>query len=331
MRRLILPCACLAAACISATAVGGTLLDERIGINFNNRYADPDTKTDWLGLSMDVNDTTVTQTINDLSMTVAGGYKNYRLGFSKAMALNASDLDQWLDTVEEVANNGNKVLVPLWSLFASNGGDISDPAGDAVAWRNVVQAVDARGLTDAISGWEIQNEPEGSASQWRNYVRAVWKGVGGYENVAWNDLTDFDRTQISRSWELKPIVVQGTSYGQNFNSTLVNGLDEIPNLVWSIHDYSKFSNITTERESWTVEQWEDHYLTKWQDKQSLLNGNYVVTELGMNNNFDPTLTGLGSAGTSADDRRDAGFIRAAEERYGEGTGTSVFWYSNEDQ
>ena len=312
----------IAASLLHGHACAGVLLGERVGINFNNRYADPDTKTDWLSLSIDQNDASVTQTINDLSMTVSGGYRNYRLGFSRSMASNPADLGQWIDTLEEVIAGGNQVMVAGWFQ-----GDISDAEGDAVHWKTVVDAIDARGLTPGISGWELQNEPAASNAAWRDYVRQLWKRVGPHGDVGWQNLTQLQRDATAGAWNNKPIVVQGTTFGQRFNATLVDGLADLNDLVWSVHDYSKFSEITADRETWTVQQWQSHFLDKWADRQSLLNDNFVVTELGTNDSFDHTLTGMGPAGTTADSRRDAGFVRAAEERYGESTDTTVFWYT----
>ena len=312
---------CLAVVTASSTHAGVNLGD-RIGINFNNNYADSDTKTDWLELRMDPNDTSVTQTIRDLSMTVEGGYNTFRIGFSRSMAADPTDLNQWLNEVEEVINGGNTVLVAGWFQ-----GDITDAVGDAALWKTVVDEIETRGLTHGITGWEIQNEPAASNSAWRDYMRQIWKNAGPHGNVGWANLTQAQRDATADAWNNKPIVVQGTIFGQRFNSTLVDGLDGINDLVWSVHDYSKFSNITTERENWTVEEWSTHFIDKWTDQQSLLNDNYIVTEIGTNNSVDPTLTGLGPAGTTSDDRRDAGFVHAAEQRYGEQSDTTVYWYT----
>ncbi len=304
----------------AGTIIGG----ERIGLNFNNRYADGDTKTDYLGYSFDQADPTFIHTLNDLDTTVSGGYGNLRLGFSRNMAADPTDLAQWIDQVELAINSGRKVMVAGW--FQS---DFNDTLAltDADLWKNVIDGIDARGIMHGISGWEIQNEPIGAAADWRSYMRKIWKKVGGYESQGWNQLDAAERAQIAAAWYDKPIVVQGLGYGQNFNTTeLVDGLAGMNNLVWSTHHYSKFSGINTTRENYTVEQWRDHYVNKWTNAHADLGGNIVVTELGLNN-FDKTLTGMGPAGTTADDRRDAGFALASRDYYGQSNDTTIFWYT----
>ena len=314
---------------LGMSAGAGTLIGgERVGINFANKYTEPDPKTDWQRLIYDSNDTSLAQGIGDLNLATSGEFRNFRIGFSINMAEDPEDLNQWLDAVEEVGQMGNQVMVSLWGLWNGvNGSDISDPTRDAQAWKNVVDAVRNRGMSDYISGWELMNEPGSSAADWRDYAREVWQTVGGVEDTSWNALTAADKTTAARRWFNKPIVIQGTSFGQNFSSTLVDGLDGLPDLVWSSHHYARYkSSISETNQGWTVEQWTDHYLDRWATDQALLDGNIIVTEFGSSSNFDSALTGLGGPETTPEDRREAGYIRAAEQYYGQDTDTTVFWY-----
>ncbi|MEM7453003.1 MAG: discoidin domain-containing protein [Planctomycetota bacterium] len=309
------------------SAQNGTLLGNgRVGIGFNNAYTDGDNKLDWLRFNADPNSTLV-ESLDYMDNIVDGGFTTFRCGWSRNMALDPADLEQWIDGVEEVIDHGNEVMIVFWGAYGDGSSKIQDAVGDAALWQFVINRLNDRGLMGSISGFEIQNEPDGSASGWRDYVRQVWKKVGPHGNVGWQNLTQQQRDETAAAWFDKPIVVQGTTFGQKFSSTLVNGLDGLNNIVWSLHAYSKFSGITSERENWTVEQWQAHYVGKWMDDLDLIGSNVIITELGTNNSFGRDLVGMGPAGTTADDRRDAGFVRASHQRFGQNRDTTIFWYT----
>ncbi len=309
-----------------SVAQNGILLGAgRIGVNFNNRYVDGPSKTDWIEFGVDENDQLL-QGIADLSNLLDGDFKVFRCGWSRNMGLDLTDLNEWVDGLETIINAGNEVMVVFWGAYPPGGpGKISDPQGDAVLWEQTVDLIEARGLLHGVVGWEIMNEPNGNGDNWGNYVRTIYKNVGPYDNVAWADLTPQQFADTAAAWHNKPIVVQGTGFGQNFPDSLQNRLEEIANLVWSSHHYSMFTNITAERENWTVEQWRDFLLDDWADRHQGLDQQLIVTEMGNSNSFFKALTGMGPAGTTADNRRDAGFIRAARKYYG--LDTTIFWYT----
>ena len=313
--------------CVSnALAQNGTILgNQRIGIGFNNRYVDGPSKTDWIEFGVDENDTLL-QGIDDLSNLLDGGFRTFRCGWSRNMGLDPADMQEWIDGLEEIINAGNEVMVVFWGAYPPGGpGKISDPQGDSILWEQAVDLIEANGLLDGVAGWEIMNEPNGNGESWRNYVRAIYKNVGPHDNVAWNQMTPQQFADTAAAWHNKPIVVQGTGFGQNFPNSLVDGLAEVEYLVWSAHHYAMFSNINAERQNWTVEQWRDFLLDDWADRHQSLNGQLIVTELGNSNDFDRTLTGLGPVGTTVEDRRAAGFIRAARQYYG--LDSTVYWYT----
>ena len=307
-------------------AQNGTILrSERIGVNFNNRYVDGPSKTGWIEFAVDENDSLL-QGIDDISNLLDGGFKVFRCGWSRNMALDIPDQMEWIAALEEIIDAGNEVMVVFWGAYPPGGpGKISDPDGDAVLWEQTVNLIEAAGLLDGIAGWEFMNEPNGSGDGWGDYVRTIYKDVGPHDNVPWSQLTPQQFADTAAAWHNKPIVVQGTGFGQNFPTSLQDKVEGIENLIWSSHHYSMFSNITAEREDWTVEEWRDFLLSDWANRHQDLNGQLIVTEMGNNNSFDRTLSGMGPAGTTADNRRDAGFIRAAHEYYGEGS--TVFWYT----
>ena len=304
----------------------GTILgSQRIGVGFNNRYIDGDSKTDWIEFGVDENDTLL-QGIADLSNLLDGGFKTFRCGWSRNMGLDVPDMHEWMDALEEIINDGNEVMIVFWGAYPPGGpGKISDPDGDSVLWKQTLDLIESRGLLHGIVGWEIMNEPNGNGTAWRDYVRTIYKNAGPHGDVPWNQMTVQQFADTAAAWHHKPIVVQGTGFGQNFPSSLVDGLDEVQQLVWSAHHYSMFTNITAEREGWTVEQWRDFQLDDWANRHQGLSEQLIVTEMGNNNSFDKSLTGMGPAGTTADNRRDAGFIRAARQYYGRET--TVFWYT----
>ena len=307
-----------------STASAGTLLTERVGVNYNNVYGDSATKTDFIRLRRETSFASLTAATNALNAEMTAPFKNFRVGFSRPMANDSVDLAQWIDEVEELTQlNNSSVLICFWGA-----NDISDPTGDAAIWQTVIDALEARGLLSSVSGWELQNEPAGSSSAWRTYVRKLWKTLGGYGSTGWNSLTTAQRAQIAAAWKDKPIVIDGTNFAQHFDSTLVNGLSGLNNIVWALHSYPKFWG-TTGRENWTVEQWQSQMVSTWNNNLSLLNGNVVITEMGMNK-YDCDLAqngGLGPAGTSVELRRACGLARAANQLFGASSNTTNFWYT----
>lgn len=299
----------------------GIIIDERIGINFNNKYGDPDLKLDWLRFNHEIADAGMLETIADLDTTMPEGYRAFRLGFSRRMAQNPADLAQWADELAVIINAGHHVLLSFWAIA----GDITDPVTDAVYWADVMDVIEARGLLHGIVGWEIMNEPQGSG--WAEYVQTIWRTVGGYGSTPWENLTVAQKTEIAAAWRDLPVVIQGGSFGQDFSSNLVGKLQSLPNLVWSVHSYVHFSP-SEGRDHWSVEDWEAHWLDKWESAQALINGNYIVSEIGVTNLFQKDLTGMGDASTTTEDRKATGFVRAALQRY---RYTSVYWYTAYNQ
>ena len=267
----------------------GSILYSKYGVNLNNVYGDKNAKSDWqsfLTYNSDLN-----TALNHLESNITN-FKIYRVGFSRNMANDDADLDQWAESLKVLKSNWNRMIICLWGQ-----GEISNASGDAAIWQKVIDKLDSKGVLDYVYGWELNNEPDGNSSNLATYYTNVWNGIS--------------------NWRGKKIILDGTNYAQNFWSGLVSGTSSISNKVWAVHCYPKFIS-TKNRENESVQWWKDKFISKWNNDLSGVGSNYIVTELGTS---DRNVTNP----STVEEKREAGFVQAAEQLFG--GSTTVFWYS----
>ena len=270
----------------------GTVVYSKWGTNLNNSYSNGNTKNDWL--SFNTFDSNLNTALNHLESSI-WGFKIYRVGFSRGMASNATELDQWADGIRGIANHGNKVIICLWGSHQYN-----DINGDKNLWQAVVNKINSEGLMSAVKGWELNNEPtSGGGNRLGDYYTQVWQGVS--------------------NWHGKKIILDGPSYAKKITSTLVSRTSSISNRVFALHCYPRFVGGGNPDPSLSVDQWKDRYIDVWNKNFGPANNNFIVTELGISNDYV-------SSPSDARERRTRGFIEAAR-TYFRGS-TTVFWYTS---
>ncbi len=273
----------------AATATSyGTSLFSKYGCNLNNSY-NAGGKTDWKSYWTYQSD--LTTALNTLESKTTN-FKIYRVGFSKNMANNDADLSEWAESIRTINNHGNKVIICFW-----NEHNFNNASEDAGIWQKVVNKFSQKGLLGAIEGWELNNEPT-NGSDLAGYYTAVWRGVS--------------------NWHGKKIILDGGAYAKAVSENLYNGTSSISNRLWAVHCYPKFVGGGNPDPSLTTAQWRDKFINAYNDRYKYIKGNFIVTELGVGNDYI-------SNPTTAKQKRTRGFVAANEIYFG--GRTTVFWYS----
>ncbi len=146
-------------------------------------------------------------------------------------------------------------------------------------------------------GWELNNEP-----------------VNGY------DLANYYTNLYNKinDWKGKKIILDGGAYAKAVSENLYNGTSSISNRLWAVHAYPKFVGGGDPDPSLTSAQWRDKFINAFNDRYKYIDGNFIVTECGINNEYV-------SNPTTAKQKRERGFIAACELYFG--GSTTVFWYT----
>ena len=266
----------------------GTALYSKYGVNLNNSYNQAD-KTDWKKFwtyNADLN-----TALNYLESNITN-FKIYRIGFSRAMANDDADLSQWADALKVIKDYGNKMIICLWGEH-----NFYDASRDAACWQKVVNKITSKGLLNAVKGWELANEPTQGNDLAKYYVD-VYRGV--------ND------------WKGKKIILDGGAYAKAVSKNLYDGTSSIQNRLWAVHCYPKFVGGGNPDPSLSAAQWRDKFIKAYNDRYKYIDGNFIVTEMGINNDYV-------SNPSTAKQKRERGFIAANELYFG--GNTTVFWYS----
>ncbi len=266
----------------------GTVLFSKYGVNLNNDY-NGSNKTDWGSFWTYHSD--LNTALNYLENNVVN-FKVYRIGFSRPMANDDSDLDQWADALKVIKNHGNKMIVCLWGEH-----NFYNASEDARIWKNVIAKIESKGLLSSVMGWELANEPT-QGNNLAQYYTDLYNGV--------ND------------WKGKKIILDGGAYAKAVSKNLYDGTSTIQNRLWAVHCYAKFVGGGDPDPSLSTAQWRDKFIQAYNDRYQYIGGNYIVTEMGISNQYV-------SNPSTAKQKRERGFI-AANELYFGGS-TTVFWYS----
>jgi len=273
---------------IASPTNSGTVLYSKYGVNLNGLYNNDD-KSDWSGFWIYGSDLKSAITLLENSVT---NFKIYRVGFSRPMANDDTDLNEWTNAIKVIADEGNKVIICLWGEH-----DYYIADSDASRWKNLLAKIEQKGLLTAVKGWELSNEPMNGYN------------LGKYYTNLYNKVGD---------WKGKKIILDGQGYSRYVGEDLYNGTSSISNRVFAVHAYSKYNGGGNPDLTKSVEDWKYDFIEKFNSWYQYANGNFIVTELGVGNpNFDNP--------TAGKEMREVGFIQACEQ-YFQGN-TTVFWYS----
>jgi len=267
----------------------GTYLYSKYGVNLNNSYNAGD-KTDWKKFWTYNSDLTTALNLLEDNVT---NFKIYRVGFSKSMANDDADLNEWAAALQVMADHGERMIICYWPLD----GDYTDATADAMIWQNVVNKIAEKGLLSYVEGWELSNEPH-SGNDLAGYYTNVYNGVS--------------------NWHEKKIILDGGGYAKAVSKQLYDGTSTISNRLWAVHCYAHYVGGSGDPGYKTPVQWRDDFINAYNEQYKYINGNFIVTEMGVSDDYvdNPTTNEEG---------RKRGFI-AANEIYFGGT-TTVFWYS----
>ena len=280
---------------VAAITASGTVLYSKWGTNLNNRYTDGAAKTDWERFN--TFHSNINTALNSLEKKVFG-FKIYRVGFSREMASSATELDQWAEGIRGISDHGNKVIICMWGSH-----DYSNSSGDANVWQTVVNKINSEGLMNAVKGWELNNEPtKGGGNDLGTYYTQVVNGVS--------------------NWHGKKIILDGPNYARKINNKLVNNTSSISNRQFAVHIYPRWIDGGNPDPSLSTAQWRDRFIRKFNEWYGPANNNFIVTELGISNDYvnNPT---------DAQGKRTRGFIAACEAYFN--NNTTVFWYTSYNQ
>jgi len=273
---------------VADITTSGVTLYSKYGINLGNIYENGTTKINWQHFF--TYDPDLKKSLDFLESNTTG-FKIYRVGFSKPMASDDADLNEWAAALKVLADHGERMIICYWPI----GGDYTDAASDAKMWQSIVNKISEKGLLPYVEGWELNNEPHNGSD------------LAGYYTSVYNGVSD---------WRGKKIILDGGGYAKSVSQRLYEGTSTITNRLWAVHCYSYYVG-GTEPVDMTPVQWRDEYIKAYNERYQYINGNFIVTEMGVSDNYVETpVTNV--------EKQVRGFVAANELYFG--NKTTVFWY-----